>query len=162
MTRLKKQGYVLLVVTLIFASTVNPVQAQGPTPFANCRLGVGGVGNDITGYDIEQLNVGLYSDWWVNDPPPAGRGAAPSPRATRRRRGWWVPPPTRAGRGGAPGPAPPARRSRGLGPARAAARRTRSPSRWRALVFSRRRRTRLVTAHSASARRRRWWALFGL
>jgi hypothetical protein len=62
---------VVLGAVLIIASTVSPAHAQDPTPFANCRLGAGGVTSSLTGYDLGQLNLGLYTDWATRDPLPA-------------------------------------------------------------------------------------------
>ncbi|MFQ5610864.1 MAG: DUF11 domain-containing protein [Anaerolineae bacterium] len=67
-------GWVCAVVLALYllAGLVPPARAQGPEPFANCRLGVGGVEPDVLGYDLEPLNLGLYLDWWVRDPTPPG------------------------------------------------------------------------------------------
>jgi hypothetical protein len=59
-------------VVLFCVSIASPAQAQDPTPFANCRLGAGGVTSDVVGYDLGQLNLGLYTDWASRDPRPAG------------------------------------------------------------------------------------------
>jgi hypothetical protein len=63
---------VICAVALFCVSIASPAQAQDPTPFANCRLGAGGVTSDVTGYDLGQLNLGLYTDWTSRDPLPAG------------------------------------------------------------------------------------------
>ncbi|MBI1878089.1 MAG: hypothetical protein HYR94_07670 [Chloroflexi bacterium] len=70
--RVLKKLVHFIVVAIIFASTVSPVNAQGPAPFANCRLGVGNPSGSVTGYDIGQLNMGLYLDWTTRSSPPAG------------------------------------------------------------------------------------------
>jgi hypothetical protein len=51
---------------------IQPARAQGPANFANCRLGAGGVSSDVVGYNMQQLNLGLYLDWASRDAPPAG------------------------------------------------------------------------------------------
>src|SRR5687768_1729210 len=68
----KKQLYFIFLATFIFAGRVSPIMAQGPTPFANCRLGVAGTENNLSGYDIGQLNVGTYLDYWSRSSPLAG------------------------------------------------------------------------------------------
>lgn len=68
----KKCAYFVFVTIFILASTVNPAEAQGPAPFANCRLGVGNPAGDAVGYNIGQLNMGLYLDWSTKSSPPAG------------------------------------------------------------------------------------------
>lgn len=70
--RLLKKLVHFISVAIIFASTVNPAKAQGPVPFANCRLGVGDSKSNAVGYDIGQLNMGLYLDWSTKSSPPAG------------------------------------------------------------------------------------------
>jgi hypothetical protein len=67
-----KRVSVVLGAILIIASTVSPAKAQDPTPFANCRLGAGGATGDVVGYDLGQLNLGLYTDWISRDLRPAG------------------------------------------------------------------------------------------
>jgi hypothetical protein len=63
---------VICAVILLCVSVVSPAQAQDPTPFANCRLGAGGATPDVVGYDLGQLNLGLYLDWGSRDSRPAG------------------------------------------------------------------------------------------
>jgi uncharacterized repeat protein (TIGR01451 family) len=62
----------ILSAACVFISLVSPAKAQDPTPFANCRLGVGGIQSDVAGYDIGQLNMGLYLDWRARSSRPAG------------------------------------------------------------------------------------------
>ena len=71
---IKKIGYLIFVIIFISVSFTTPIQvhAQGPTPFANCRLGAGSITSSLTGYDIAQLNMGLHLNWTVQNPPPAG------------------------------------------------------------------------------------------
>jgi len=38
-----KLTYVLLAAVFLVAGTVSPANAQDPVPFANCRLGIGGL-----------------------------------------------------------------------------------------------------------------------
>src|SRR6185503_9091315 len=70
--RVLKKLVHFISVAILFASTVNPAKAQGPAPFANCRLGVGDSKGNAVGYDIGQLNMGLYLDWSTKSSPPAG------------------------------------------------------------------------------------------
>lgn len=56
-----------LAAIFIFTATGLPAKAQDPFP--NCRLGAGGVTNNVIGYDMEQLNMGLYLDWRARNPP---------------------------------------------------------------------------------------------
>jgi uncharacterized repeat protein (TIGR01451 family) len=72
MKLLRKQLLVILATVCMFASSVGPAKGQAPTPFANCRLGVGGAQGDVIGYNMEQLNMGLYLDWRTRSSPPAG------------------------------------------------------------------------------------------
>lgn len=69
-----KKSIVLILAGLLFLVIPGGrAEASGPDNFANCRLGVGGVSN-VSGYDIEQLNMGLYLDWQTSPPTglPAG------------------------------------------------------------------------------------------
>jgi hypothetical protein len=75
MKLLRKQIYIFAAICL-FASTAGVAAAQGPPPFANCRLGVGGLQADVTGYDMGQLNMGLYLDWRARSSPPPGLPAS--------------------------------------------------------------------------------------
>ena len=62
--------FIFLMGILIFPNTISPSQAQGPAPFANCRLGVGGANIPYVGdYNIAQLNMGLYLDWNTRSNP---------------------------------------------------------------------------------------------
>jgi uncharacterized repeat protein (TIGR01451 family) len=70
--RLLKKLVHFISVAIIFASVVNPAKAQGPAPFANCRLGVGDSKSNAVGYNVGQLNMGLYLDWSTKSAPPAG------------------------------------------------------------------------------------------
>jgi len=63
---------VILATITVMAVTVRPANGQDPTPFANCRLGVGGLESDVVGYDMGQLNMGMYLDWRARSSPPAG------------------------------------------------------------------------------------------
>jgi hypothetical protein len=63
---------VILATVAGLVVTVCPAKSQDPAPFANCRLGAGGVAGDVLGYDLGQLNLGLYTDWITRDPLPAG------------------------------------------------------------------------------------------
>ena len=64
-------GLLLVSISACF-SMVNAAYAQGPDNFPNCRLGIGGAQNDVVGYDLEQLNLGLYVDWRARNPTPPG------------------------------------------------------------------------------------------
>jgi hypothetical protein len=68
----RKEIYLLFIILCLLAGPVTPARAQDPTPFANCRLGVGGLQDDVVGYDMEQLNVGAYLDWRARSSRPAG------------------------------------------------------------------------------------------
>jgi hypothetical protein len=71
----KRLGILALATVIVLASPVGPASAQEPTPFANCRLGVGGAFAPYVGdYDIAQLNMGLYLDWWNNSDPQSNLG----------------------------------------------------------------------------------------
>jgi hypothetical protein len=62
----------ILVTILFFLSNGSSAMAQppAPTPFANCRLGVGGLSlTHVGAYDITQLNIGRYHDWWNSSDP---------------------------------------------------------------------------------------------
>lgn len=72
MELLRKLVYFTIVVSLIFSSTLSLARADDPENFANCRLGAGGVKSDVVGYDLEQLNLGLYLDWQARSSPPPG------------------------------------------------------------------------------------------
>lgn len=73
MIYVKKSISLILAGLLFLVILAGRVDASGPNNFANCRLGVGGVSN-VSGYDIEQLNMGLYLDWQTSPPTglPAG------------------------------------------------------------------------------------------
>lgn len=75
MTAPRKYLYLIFTIVLVFTNTVNLANAQGPTNFANCRLGVGGVKNNVVGYNMGQLNMGRYLDWGAKNPRPAGLAA---------------------------------------------------------------------------------------
>jgi hypothetical protein len=68
----RKEIYLLVTMLCLLAGPVTPARAQDPTPFANCRLGVGGLQSDVVGYDMGQLNIGMYLDWRAQSSPPAG------------------------------------------------------------------------------------------
>lgn len=68
----RKEVYLLVTVLCLLAGPVTPASAQDPTPFPNCRLGVGGLQNDVVGYDMGQLNIGMYLDWRARSSLPAG------------------------------------------------------------------------------------------
>ena len=68
----RKEICLLVTILCILAGPVTPAMAQDPTPFANCRLGVGGLQYDVVGYDLGQLNMGLYLDWRARSAPPVG------------------------------------------------------------------------------------------
>ncbi len=72
MKRLKKQLYLVWLIIFILGQPASLVNAQGPTNFANCRLGAGGVTGDVVGYNMGQLNLGLYLDWTSRSAPPTG------------------------------------------------------------------------------------------
>jgi hypothetical protein len=72
MNLLRKEIYLLFIILCLLAGPVTPTRAQDPTPFANCRLGVGGLQDDVVGYNMEQLNVGAYLDWRARSSRPAG------------------------------------------------------------------------------------------
>jgi len=67
-----KKGYWLLMAWLVFVNFPGLARAQDPTLFSNCRLGASGVKSDVVGYDVEQLNLGLYQDWRSRSTRPAG------------------------------------------------------------------------------------------
>ena len=71
MIKLYKKPYILTIVTtfmFIFIYTIPSASAQGSFP--NCRLGVGGAGSpNLAGYDLGQLNMGVYLDWLYNSDP---------------------------------------------------------------------------------------------
>lgn len=75
MTAPRKYLYLILAIALIFTNTVNLASAQGFTNFANCRLGVGGITDDVVGYNMGQLNIGRYLDWGTENPRPDGLAA---------------------------------------------------------------------------------------
>lgn len=59
----------LILVTILFFLS-NGSSAMAQDPFANCRLGVGGRDQPHVGdYDITQLNIGRYLDWWFSSAP---------------------------------------------------------------------------------------------
>jgi hypothetical protein len=68
----RKEIYLLVISLCLLAGPVTPAMAQDPPPFANCRLGVGGLQDDVVGYDMEQFNVGAYLDWRARSARPAG------------------------------------------------------------------------------------------
>ena len=70
MPYLKQFLLIALILTFSFTALVAPTQAAGPFP--NCRLGVGGIEDSVTGYNLAQLNMGLYLDWQSRGAPPAG------------------------------------------------------------------------------------------
>jgi hypothetical protein len=70
MYHLKLLFFVVLALATSFTSLVAPIQAENPFP--NCRLGVGGIENEVTGYNLGQLNMGLYLDWGSRDTLPPG------------------------------------------------------------------------------------------
>jgi uncharacterized repeat protein (TIGR01451 family) len=73
MTPLKRSISAFLIAVIACTHILYPAQAAGPGNFANCRLGVGGVDiNDVTGYDMTQLNMGLYLDWVTRRNMPPG------------------------------------------------------------------------------------------
>lgn len=74
-----KMVYLILVAILTLAhNPANWVRAAGPQNFANCRLGVGGAFDNVIGFDMAQLNMGLYVDWRTSSNPydPNGLGLA--------------------------------------------------------------------------------------
>lgn len=70
--RLIKKLSLIFLIVILTANVIPIAYAQGPVHFANCRLGADGVSGDVVGYDLEQLNLGLYLDWASRDSPPAG------------------------------------------------------------------------------------------
>lgn len=70
MRLLRKQLTFVLAMVFLLASTASP--AGGQESFANCRLGIGGIPTDVTGYDVSQLNTGLYLDWQASSSRPSG------------------------------------------------------------------------------------------
>ncbi|HXV97167.1 MAG TPA: hypothetical protein VEC93_02005, partial [Anaerolineae bacterium] len=75
MTAPRKYLGLIFAIVFVFTNTVNLANAQGPTNFANCRLGVGGITNNVVGYNMSQLNLGRYLDWGARNPRPAGLAA---------------------------------------------------------------------------------------
>ena len=69
MLPVKKQIYLILAAFFSLFILAHPAQADGPTNFANCRLGTGGVTGNVTGYDMAQLKMGLHLDWQSTPPP---------------------------------------------------------------------------------------------
>jgi hypothetical protein len=63
--------YLPLVLAIVFLASalLSPAKAQAPSPFANCRFGAAGLSTDLVGFDLEQLNIGVYSDWTAGVPP---------------------------------------------------------------------------------------------
>ena len=61
----------VLTVAVLAAPLGGQARAQGPTSFPNCRFGAAGLSTDLVGFDLEQLNIGMYSDW-IADSPPVG------------------------------------------------------------------------------------------
>ena len=49
----------------------SPAYAQGPQNFANCRLGLAGSTN-VSGYNLEQLNLGRYLHYYTKPSRPTG------------------------------------------------------------------------------------------
>jgi len=92
---LKRIASLLSILSLFLTTTLQPAFAQGPTPFANCRLGVGSIETNISGYDIESLNMGRYLTWWVDDVStmnlPAGVEYIRTVRVHQKKEGssWW-------------------------------------------------------------------------
>jgi hypothetical protein len=72
MKLLRKLCYLTFTFGLIFANVISFAYADGPANFANCRLGAGGVKEDVVGYDLGQINLGLYLDWRTRSSPPPG------------------------------------------------------------------------------------------
>jgi hypothetical protein len=72
----RKRVISLLLATLVvIASRPGPARAQDPAPFANCRFGGAGAYAPFVGdYDIAQLNIGRYMDWWNNSDPTSNLG----------------------------------------------------------------------------------------
>ena len=65
--------FVLAILAFITLST-GAARAQEPSPFANCRLGVGGTTADLGDFDLGQLNMGLYLDWASRSNPALSIG----------------------------------------------------------------------------------------
>jgi hypothetical protein len=72
----RKRVISLILATLVMvAGRASSANAQDPTPFANCRLGGAGAYTPFIGdYDIAQLNIGRYMDWWNNSNPTSNLG----------------------------------------------------------------------------------------
>ncbi|NJO00107.1 MAG: hypothetical protein HC875_41350 [Anaerolineales bacterium] len=68
----RKQFYLVWLIIFLIGYPAGLANAQGPTNFANCRLGIGNSTSSLAGYDIEQLNTGLYLDWTTRLTRPAG------------------------------------------------------------------------------------------
>ncbi len=102
MKSIKKLIYLATILGLILSHWPQPVQAADPTNFANCRLGAAGIFDDVQGYNLGQLNVGVYQDWRSSSNPYAalGKGLAPNiqylqtVRVHQAKPGydWWGPP----------------------------------------------------------------------
>ncbi len=57
----------LIIASMILGSSHFVPVSKGATNFPNCRLGVGGVGVNFADYSLDQLNVGLFSNWWATN-----------------------------------------------------------------------------------------------
>jgi uncharacterized repeat protein (TIGR01451 family) len=86
----------LLPVLFTILTLSQPIHAQDPTPFANCRLGVGGAYSpNLSQYNISQLNIGQYLDWSARSNPaaeiglPAGVGYIQTVRVHQRKTDDW-------------------------------------------------------------------------
>jgi uncharacterized repeat protein (TIGR01451 family) len=94
--------YLAAIILLILTSWPGPAQAADPTNFANCRLGAGGVFDNVRGYDLAQLNLGVYLDWRTSNNPYEGQAKGLAPdiqylqivRVHQAKPGysWWGPP----------------------------------------------------------------------
>jgi len=72
---LKEAGYPRSSHSHCFSSTVGPASAQEAKSFANCHLGVGcAFARYVGDFDIAQLNIGLYLNWWNNTYPQSNLG----------------------------------------------------------------------------------------
>lgn len=60
---------IMLLALLLITSNRVVSYAQEPTPFPNCRLGVGGDRTYVGNFDMAQLNMGLYLDWGTSADP---------------------------------------------------------------------------------------------
>lgn len=72
MRRFRKQLYLVWLIIFLMGYPASLATADTLSNFANCRLGVGNSTSSVAGYDIGQLNMGLYVDWTTRLTWPTG------------------------------------------------------------------------------------------